>query len=169
MEIEARVSELSGWLPSLSFDFCYLLFNFASYWAFRLFEFSNGSWSVFCNFHLFEFSADNVYRLPLLLNFSIESITFLPEYQVCVAQYFCLITFSNYPNFLFILICGLCRVSGGFLKFRLLTNASHPYLVSNVFSVSSNCWMRSIFCHLFWVWIAWWLAVVKSRTLTKSR
>ena len=123
MEIEARVSELSGWLPSLSFDFCYLLFNFASYWAFRLFEFSNGSWSVFCNFHLFEFSADNVYRLPLLLNFSIESITFLPEYQVCVAQYFCLITFSNYPNFLFILICGLCRVSGGFLKFRLLTNA----------------------------------------------
>ena len=46
------------------------------------------------------------------------------------------------------MICGLCRVSGRLLKFRLLTNASHPCLVSNVFSVSSNCWMHSIFCQL---------------------
>ena len=89
------LSELSGWLPSLSFDFCYLLFNFASYWAFRLFEFSNGSWSVFCNFHLFEFSADNVYRLPLLLN------SFLPEYQVCVAQYFLSNHIFELPEFSF--------------------------------------------------------------------
>lgn len=75
--------------------FCYLLFNFASYWAFRLFEFSNGSWSVFCNFHLFEFSTDNVHRLPLLLN------SFLPEYQVCVAQYFLSNHIFELPEFSF--------------------------------------------------------------------
>ena len=87
-----------------------------------------------------------------------------------VAQYFLSNHIFELPEFSFHYDLRFVSSFGGFLKFRLLTNALHPCLVSNVFSVSSNyCWMRSIFCHLFWVWIAWWLAVVKSRTLTKSR
>ena len=45
--------------------------------------------------HLFEFSADNVYRLPLLFN------SFLPEYQVCVAPYFLSNHIFELPEFSF--------------------------------------------------------------------
>lgn len=155
------LSELSGWLPSLSFVIYYLILHHIEL-------------SVCLNFLTVrdQFSAISIclnFLQIMYIDFHYFWILFCQNIKSVWLNIFCLITFSNYQNFLFIMICGLCRVSGGFLKFRLLTNALHPCLVANVFSISWNCWMRSIFCHLFWVWIAWWLAVVKSRTLTKSR